>query len=269
MNKRTKYIIAFSVAVVTFIVFLPALQNEFLNWDDIEYISGNSFIRSLDTQLLKSAFLEFHAWNWHPLTWLSHAVDYSVWGLNPLGHHLTNNILHALNTLLVVLLVMRLIGVFKKTAGNNALSQPFLHDRTIMITGAATGLLFGLHPLHVESVAWAAERKDLLCAFFFLLTIITYAHYVIEISARTSVNYASRFFNRKYLYALGFFILSLLSKPMAVTLPFVLLILDWYPFKRIQSLKTFWTTSIEKLPFLALALISSVLTVLAQKAVLP
>ncbi len=250
MNQKTKFLVAVSVAVVTFMVFLPTLQNEFLNWDDIEYISGNSFIRSLDTKLLRSAFLEFHAWNWHPLTWLSHAVDYSVWGLDPLGHHLTNNILHALNALLVVLLVLKLIEISRSkplssqivgSSNKNSTVQPInspaytpVHDSRFSLIAAATaGLLFGIHPLHVESVAWAAERKDLLCALFFLLAVITYARYVIEISTRTPANYASLFFNRKYLYALGFFALSLLSKPMAVTLPFVLLILEWYPFKRI------------------------------------
>src|SRR5208283_5831763 len=111
MNRilRTKAIIASSVALVTFIVFLPALRNQFLYWDDKDYVHENSFIRSLDEQLLKSSFGSFHASNWHPLTWLSHAFDYAIWGLNPMGHHLTNNILHSLNTLLVVFLIVRLM----------------------------------------------------------------------------------------------------------------------------------------------------------------
>ena len=268
MNKilRTKSIMAISVAVVTFIVFLPSLRNEFVNWDDKDYVYANPFIRSFDTKLLKSAFGGFHASNWHPLTWLSHAFDYAIWDLDPLGHHLTNNILHTLNTLMVVFLVMRLMAVFKKTEKGKGLSQSSINDRTIMITGAATGLLFGLHPLHVESVAWVAERKDLLCAFFFLLTIITYTRYVSELRTSVSINSASFFFNKKYLVAIGFFILALLSKPMAVTLPFVLLILDWYLFRRMQSLKTFWIASAEKIPFLVFALVSSALTILAQQA---
>lgn len=268
MNKiqRTKALIASSVAAVTFMIFLPSLWNGFVNWDDGDYVYKNYFIRSLDIQLLKTAFAEFHYANWHPLTWLSHALDYAIWGLNPLGHHLTNNILHALNTLVVVFLVMRLMEFFKKTEEKNGASQTFLNDRMIMITGAAAGLLFGLHPMHVESVAWVSERKDLLCAFFFLLTIITYTHYVTGINGGESPNFASRFINKKYLLTLGLFILSLLSKPMAVTLPLVLLILDWYPFRRINSLKTFWTMSAEKLPFFALTGIASFLTVMAQKA---
>jgi protein O-mannosyl-transferase len=267
MNKiiRTKSALAISIAVITFLVYLASLRNDFVNWDDDVYVYENPFIRSLDMQLLKSAFAGFYASYWCPLTWLSHAVDYAIWGLNPLGHHLTNNILHALNTFLVVLLVMKLMAVLKKTAEHNAQSQPVLNDSTILITGAVTGLLFGLHPLHVESVAWVAERKDLLCAFFFLLTIITYTAYASESNISVSPNAGSRYFNKKYLFAVGFFILSLLSKPMAVSLPIVLLILDWYPFGRIQSLKTFRIAFIEKLPFIFLSLISSILTILAQK----
>jgi len=262
----TRFNIAGLAAVLTFMVFLPSLQNEFVNWDDNLYVYENSFIRSLDTQLLKSSLGGFHAYNWHPLTWLSHALDYAIWGMNPLGHHLTNNILHACNTLLVVFLVVRLMEVFKKTAGNRGVSPSFLNERSIGITGAVTGLLFGLHPVHVESVAWVAERKDLLCGFFFLLSIIKYTRYVSQISAPSSINTASRFFNKDYLCAIGFFILSLLSKPMAVSLPLVLLILDWYPFRRTKSLRTSWTAFIEKLPFLALTLMSAILTMFAQKA---
>ena len=263
----SKWFVAGFVAVVTFVVFLPSLQNEFVNWDDQSYVYENPFIRSLDAQLFRSAFGGFHAANWHPLTWISHALDYALWGLNPLGHHLTNNIIHALNAAVVAFLVMMLMGVYKKTEEERREpSQPFVNDRTMRITGATAGLLFGLHPLHVESVAWVAERKDLLCAFFFLLTIITYTHYVSEVSQRIPIKPSSRFFNKKYLLTIGLFILSLSSKPMAVSLPFVLLILDWYVFERIRSLRTFWTAFVEKLPFLVLTLISSILTILAQQA---
>jgi protein O-mannosyl-transferase len=266
MNKslKTKSFIASLVAVITFIVFSPALQNEFINWDDNEYVYDNPFIRSLDARLLKSAFGGFYAANWHPLTWISHAIDYAIWGLNPLGHHLTNNILHALNTMMVVFLVMQLMEVLRKTEGNNRLSWSFLNDRTIGITGAITGLLFGLHPLHVESVAWVAERKDLLCALFFVLSVTVYAGDVQRESAQETV--VSRLFNARYFLAMGFFVLALMSKPMAVTLPAVLLIVDWYPFGRIQSLKTLVLACVEKLPFIALSVISSVVTILAQKA---
>jgi tetratricopeptide (TPR) repeat protein len=268
MNKilRTKAVIASSVAVVTFMVFLPALRNQFLYWDDVDYIYQNTFIRSLNMQLLKSSFEGFYAANWHPLTWLSHALDYAIWGLNPLGHHLTNNLLHSLNTLLVVFLVMRLIAVYRKTSENNGLSPSFLNDRAMWIAGAVTGLLFGLHPLHVESVAWVSERKDLLCACFFLLSITTYTYYVSEISETTSADFSLRYFNKKYLLCLVFFVLALLSKPMAVTLPFVLMILDWYLFRRMRSRQALRTAFIEKFPFFVLSLVSSLLTIMAQRA---
>jgi tetratricopeptide (TPR) repeat protein len=130
----------------------------------------------------------------------------------------------------------------------------------------ATGLLFGLHPVHVESVAWAAERKDLLCALFFLLSIISYTNYVAEGPAETSGKISlGRFFDKRYLFTLGLFVLALLSKPMAVTLPIVLLILDWYPFNRIWSLTKAWFFFVEKIPFIIVSLASSVITILAQK----
>jgi Flp pilus assembly protein TadD len=259
-------ITAASVAIVTFMVFLPALHNEFTNWDDDVYIYENAFIRSIDANLFKLAFFGFNASNWHPLTWISHAVDYAIWGLQPLGHHLTNNILHALNTFMVVFLVIRLMGSFKKTVTDKRLSGSFSNNREMLITGALTGLLFGLHPLHVESVAWVSERKELLCALFFFLSITMYTNYVSVVNNETAwKDFSSRFFNKQYLFTLGFFILALLSKPMAVSLPVVLLILDWYPFSRIRSLKTFGTAFIEKIPFIALSLFSSILTILAQK----
>jgi hypothetical protein len=258
-------IIAASVALITFAVFLPALQNEFVNWDDNVYVYENSFIRTVNAKLFKSAFLGFYASNWHPLTWLSHAMDYAIWGLNPLGHHLTNIILHAFNVLIVVFLVTRLTEVVKKTATHNRLSGTFLNDRTILITATVTGLLFGLHPVHVESVVWVAERKDLLCASFLLLSLTAYMKYAHGQENKTvQSNSVARFFDKQYLFTMGFFILALLSKPMAVALPIVLLIMDLHPFNRIRSVKTFGTAFVEKIPFIALSVISSILTILAQ-----
>ena len=149
-----------------------------------------------------------------PLTWISHALDYTVWGLNPLGHHLTNILFHAVNTFVVVLLMIRLLNTRKEPAMNEE-APGFLTAPTILIAAGITGILFGLHPLHVESVAWVAERKDVLCALFFLLSLMQYTTYV-----RTVANAAAlrgpfaRFFNGTYLFTLGFFILALLSKPM-------------------------------------------------------
>ncbi|MGC2063252.1 MAG: hypothetical protein WA610_09745, partial [Thermodesulfovibrionales bacterium] len=192
---------------MTFALYLFSLQNDFVGWDDGAYVVNNPFIRSLNGSLLKWAFFDFYSSNWHPLTWISHALDYAIWGLNPLGHHLTNDILHAVNTFLVVLLVVRLIDA----CGNHPSPQPspprgegssispplrggdrgegekkempftihYSHSHFTLIAAATTGLLFGLHPLHVESVAWVAERKDLLCALFYLLSVMAYIKYVV------------------------------------------------------------------------------------------
>ena len=214
-----KYLSACAVGFVTFLVFLPTLQNDFINWDDSLYVYENPLIRSFDTQLLISAFGDFYAGFWHPLTWISHALDYAIWGLNPMGHHLTNNILHAINAFLVVILITRLV---------EAASGSLKSSKGSLVAAVTTGLLFGLHPLRVESVAWVAERKDLLCGLFYLLSIMAYTSYAANKSYRT------------YFISLGLFTLALMSKPMAVSLPVVLLILDWYPFRRIESIKSFW-----------------------------
>jgi tetratricopeptide (TPR) repeat protein len=273
--RNIKYYLAASAALAALVAYIPALQNDFVNWDDAPYVYENPHIRSLDSAFFEWAFFDFHSSNWHPLTWISHALDYAFWGLNPLGHHLTSIILHAINTFLVVVLIIRLLE-----AGNNKRKETgpadLSHDRRMLIAAGVTGLLFGLHPLHVESVAWIAERKDLLCALFFLLSVITYATYVGGVSdeahraeRKEPTQRAMRFAlcaNRHYLLTLGFFALALLSKPMAVTLPVVLLILDWHPFDRIRSFKTIRPVLVEKAPFIALSLGSSIVTLLAQKA---
>lgn len=253
------FIIACLVSLATLLLYLPALQNDFVEWDDAPYVFENPDIRSFDLTLFKWAISTFYLRTWHPLTWISHALDYAIWGLNPMGHHLTSVILHGLNTFLVVVLILKLL----KAASGFQEAKEYLSDRGILAAAVITGLLFGLHPLHVESVAWISERKDLLCAFFFLLSTIMYIKYV-EVTVRE--NSGSQFFNKQYLLSLGFFILALLSKAMAVSLPLVLLVLDWYPLKRIRSLKTFGYAFVGKLPFFSFGLISSILAVLANSS---
>jgi protein O-mannosyl-transferase len=270
-SRNIKFYLAASIGLLTFLVYLPALHNEFVYWDDNLYIFENPYIHALDAAFFRWSFLDFQVSNWHPLTWISHAVDYALWGLNPLGHHLTGIILHAINTALVVLLVLKLLEIARE--GSPA---SFLNDRTMLVAAGVTGLLFGIHPVHVESVAWVSERKDLLCALFFLLSIMAYVRYADDVSNTSqradrigSAPSSKRFafcINKHYLLALGFFILALLSKPMAVTLPVILLILDWYPLNRIRSLKTLWAASIEKIPLFALSLFSSIITISAQSA---
>lgn len=263
-SQRLTYYVAAAVALATFAVYLSTLQHDFVNWDDDVYVFQNPYIRSLNAVFFQWAFFDFYASNWHPLTWISHGLDYAFWGLNPMGHHLTNNLLHAINTFIVAVLTIRLVDAWKWNTTTQL--KVFQEERSLLITGGVTGLLFGLHPAHVESVAWVAERKDLLCALFFLLSVMTYAKYAgFTVKETVQKNAKRRFFNRQYLLSLGSFILALLSKPMAVSLPFVLLILDWYPFKRIRSLKMFWPVFLEKLPFFTFSFMSSILTILAQR----
>jgi protein O-mannosyl-transferase len=221
--------------------------------------------------------------NWHPLTWISHAIDYSLWGLNPLGHHLSSIVLHAINTALVVLVIQKLLEV--ESAGKIQDSTASkLNNQTMLIAAGVAGLLFGIHPVHVESVAWVAERKDLLCALFFLLSIMMYVDFARsrqseekrqetvgkdiqkDNSANDDASQRKSFMNKQYLLTLGFFSLALLSKPMAVTLPAVLLILDWYPLGRIRSLSTARASIVEKIPFVVLSVASSIITIVAQGA---
>jgi len=260
---------ASSAALMTFAVYLSDLHNTFLEWDDGTYVTENPHIRSIDMAFFKWALTGFHASNWHPLTWLSHSLDYRIWGLNPFGHHLTSNIIHAVNTFVVVLLTKKLLESADRSGQKGAAEKGPVSTRgprKVLIAATVTGLLFGLHPLHVESVAWIAERKDLLCAFFYMLSMLSYAEYAVGVIREPGRGSSVlRFFDRHYLLSFTFLVLALLSKPMAVTLPFVLLILDWYPFRRIRSLRTLLNVSIEKIPFIAMAFFSSVITLLAQR----
>ncbi len=247
VKRSLPVLMAAAAALLAAGVYAPSLRNDFVNWDDGLYVYGNPFIRRLDGRFLGWAFTTFRASNWHPLTWISHALDYTLWGLNPLGHHLTSVVLHAVNVFLVVLLAFRLIEAGRERMSSGAPSLP--DGQGGLIAAGMTGLLFGIHPLHVESVAWVNERKDLLCALFFLLSILSYT-----LPERTSAESGAsggggaRPFGRHYLLSLIFFLLALLSKPMAVSLPLVLLVLDWYPFKRIRSAESFRTVFIEKIP---------------------
>jgi tetratricopeptide (TPR) repeat protein len=254
-DSRTLIIIAASVAIVTFIVFLPTVQNDFINWDDDSYVYQNPHIRSFDLSLLKWSFTDTRLM-WVPLTKVSHAVVYALWGLNPAGHHLVNVLLHGLNTFLVVILIISLAGHLNGTGQKDfppEKSKAF-HLKAL-VASAVTGLLFGLHPLHVESVAWVTERKDVLYSFFFLLSLLSYLRYV-----SVSLNRQRSWY---YGLCLLFFSFALLSKAMAVTLPAVLLILDVYPLRRFKievNLKSQLKVLIEKVPFLGLSFVYTIMT---------
>jgi tetratricopeptide (TPR) repeat protein len=243
---------ALVVALLVVAVYLPALHNGFVNWDDNIYVYDNPQIRSLAPSSLMRAFTHLHlaSGNWHPLTMVSHAADYAVWGLRPVGHHLTSILLHGFNAALLVLLVARLL---QTGAAGRALSR-----WGVLVAGVVAGLLFGVHPLRVESVAWVSERKDLLSALFYLLGVHSYLHYAEADAVRT-------WRDRRYLTTLLCFVLALLSKPMALSFPFVLLIIDWYPLGRLAR-PGLRRLVVEKLPFFVLALALAAVAVLAQWA---
>jgi len=231
-NLRAEGLICLALGLITLALYLPALRHDFLAYDDQEYVTENPQVPAgLTGHNLIWAF-GFHAGNWHPLAWLSHMLDCQVYGLQPAGHHLTNVLLHVASVLLLFLVLNRMTGAVWRSA--------------------VVAALFAWHPLHVESVAWVAERKDLLCAFFWMLTLWSYAQY----AARPGAG--------RYWLTLGWFALGLMSKPMMVTLPFVLLLLDYWPLQRLQ-LKTLPALVREKIPFFALAAIACALTLSAQQ----
>ena len=180
------------VGVVTAVCFFPMLFNSFTNWDDEYYVVNNQWLRGPDWE---SIFTKQLLGNYHPLTVLSYAFNYAISGLNPFSYLLVNYLFHLANTLLVFYFIWNI-------SGNNKFVAAFV------------ALIFGVHPMHVESVAWVAERKDVLYTFFFLLSLIQYWRYLVNGK------------NKNLWICLGFFALSLLSKPAAVILPLVLFLLD-------------------------------------------
>ena len=218
------------LVVITLVAYAPVVRYGLVDYDDIAYIADNPHVRAgLTLRGVQWAFTTGYMANWHPLTWLSHMLDVQLFGENAGAYHAVNLAFHVLNTLL-------LFGVFRSMTGSLGRS-------------AFVAALFAVHPMHVESVAWVAERKDVLSTFFWLLTTWAYASYV---RAPHRGSYA--------LVALCF-ALGLLAKPMLVTLPCVLLLLDVWPLRRPLRTRLLW----EKLPLLALALGSSAVTVLAQR----
>jgi Flp pilus assembly protein TadD len=241
-NPRLFAIICLALAVVTLLVYWPLLHHGFVNYDDPDYITQNPHVQAgLTWPGIVWAFQSGAASNWHPLTWISHMADCQLFGLNPAGHHLTSLLFHTANALLLFLLLNRLTGA--------------------MWRSAFVAALFAWHPLHVESVAWASERKDVLSAFFWMLTLLAYAQFAGESKVQSP---KSKVF---YLLALILFACGLMSKPMVVTLPFVLLLLDFWPLQRLNR-STIQRLLVEKIPFLVLTIASCVVTRLVQDGAL-
>ena len=247
--------IAFIAGIICLLVYLRALLCGFVNYDDPDYVLNNPLIRQLDLELLVRAFTEPHVGWWMPLTWISLAVDYRFWGVEPLGYHLTNILLHAVNTGLVVLIADRIFQGHgsrvrdggQKTGGGE--QGRYLYPATLLLAG----LLWGIHPLRVESVAWVTERKDVLNGVFTLSSVLTYLCYV----KRKELGAAAWLY---YLISLVLFSCSLMAKSISVVLPLMLLALDRYPLERLRR-KTIGQLVIEKLPFFGLSLIMTLITV--------
>jgi tetratricopeptide (TPR) repeat protein len=248
---------------------LPALENELLIWDDRGYVTENTHIRSLNFDTVKWAFFGFYANYWAPLTWLSLAVDYAFWELNPMGYHLTNNIIHAINAGIFFVLSYLLLKIYISAREPEKETSHVLTPNNALYCSLLAALLFALHPLRVESVAWVTERKDVLSLFFGLPAVISYLMHTQTATTRSlKANSVFSFAGSRYYWlSVAFYSLSLLSKPMFVTLPFVLLVLDWFPLRRFVS-TGLRTLIYEKAPFLALALIDTFLVSMSNMPVI-
>jgi tetratricopeptide (TPR) repeat protein len=230
------------LAVFTLALYNPVNHHPFVNYDDDRYVTENPHIRQgLTADTFTWALTSTEQANWHPLTWMSHALDVSLYRLNPSGHHFTSVLLHAINVVLLFLLLVWATGRL----------GPSLF----------VAALFAVHPIQVESVAWVAERKNVLCTMFFFLTLWAYGWYVRKPDWK------------RYLLVAAMFAAGLASKPMVITLPFVLLLLDYWPLKRIpgdevvsaKSPSSWLTLVLEKLPLLALSAASALVTIHAQQ----
>jgi protein O-mannosyl-transferase len=244
-NRYTAPAVCAGLALLILIVYWPVGSHQFINYDDEIYVSVNEHVKDgLSWRGVGWAFTTFRAANWHPLTWLSHMLDCQLFGLYAGGHHLVNLGIHIANSILLYLVLKRMTSAGWRSA--------------------MVAALFALHPLHVQSVAWVAERKDVLCTLFGLLALGAYVRYTEQSSAV------------RYLTMLLLFAASLLAKPMFVTMPFLLLLLDYWPLDRLSvSDKTkkdsgFWQSAkplvVEKIPMFVLAAASSVITLFAQAA---
>lgn len=278
VNKKV-FLICLFLVIATLIAYWQVTKADFISFDDPSYVTENPHVqKGLNTSDVFWAFTSVHSNNWHPLTFISHMIDVQLFGLKPGMHHLMNLLFHIANTLLLFIVLRKMTDT--------------------LWPAAFVAALFALHPLHVESVAWIAERKDVLSTFFFLLTLGAYYYYVKDKGIK------------RYLIVFMFFILGVMSKPMMVILPFVLLLLDFWPLGRLQKtqdggllsvkndsrkinkkqkakqlhinnndksigqteIKFDWQTAFplirEKIPFFAIAVISSVITLYAQQGVI-
>ena len=238
MRKLT--IICISLVVIILAVYLQTGNHEFLGYDDPAYVTGNPHVSSgITGNNIRWAFTSVDEYNWHPITWVSHMTDVQLFGMNPRGHHLGNVMFHSVASVLLLVLLFRTTGSLWQSS--------------------FVAALFALHPLHVESVAWVAERKDVLSALFWFLTLLLYAEY------------AAKKTTARYLSVLLSFVLGLMSKPMLVSLPLVMLLMDYWPLNRFghEHVRTQLSGRVmalikEKIPFFACSILSGIITIYAQ-----
>src|SRR2546426_6408874 len=240
------------IALVTVAAFLPALQSQFVSWDDAENFLDNPYYRGLGWSQLRWMWTT-HLGHYIPLTWMTLGLDYLLWGMNPFGYHLTSLLLHAANAVVFFFVVHRILPL--------ALPSRSERGHALAVAAGFAALVFAIHPLRVESVAWVTERRDVLSGLFYLVTILLYLR-ACEGEERG---------RRWYWLAVATFVLALLSKSMVVNLPIVLLILDVYPLRRLGGAISWWSEParriyIEKIPFVLLAAGASAIAVMAQSS---
>lgn len=244
VERQGGWLLPVLIAVATFAAFLPTLGNGFVgSWDDNQNLVGNPAYRGLGWSQLRWMLTTFHAGHYIPLTWLTLGLDYELWGMNPRGYHLTNLLLHMANTVVFYLIALRLLAAARFVGADGGAGK---------LASAVAALVFAVHPLRVESVAWATERRDVLCGLFYLLAVLVYLR-------ACEAPVAGLWRSRWYWAALGLAALALLSKSMAMSLPLVLLALDVYPLRRLgggwqgwlgPAARRVWA---EKVPFVVLS----------------
>ncbi|HEY1265786.1 MAG TPA: tetratricopeptide repeat protein [Candidatus Binatia bacterium] len=246
-----RLLIPATIAAVAFAAFLPALENGFVNWDDEQNFLQNPNYRGLGWQQITWMFTTFHLGHYQPLSWLTLGVDYSLWGLNPFGYHLTGLLLHAVGAVLFYFVCLRLLRLSFAAAETAALRR----------SAAFAALFFAIHPLRVESVAWITERRDVLSGIFLFASVLLYLRVAEKKSGRA----------RLLVGSLLFYGLSLLSKASGMTLALVLVVLDVYPLRRLPSSPSEWLAHryravwLEKVTFLIPGMVAGIVALTAQK----
>lgn len=246
LDRYREPLVVSIIALAVLVIYAQTIRFDFINLDDNLYVFNNQTVLSgLNKESIRWAFTQFFAANWHPLTWLSHMLDVQLFGQNPGAHHAVNVILHLANSMLAFSVFRVITGSFWRSA--------------------IVAVLFAVHPAHVESVAWVAERKDVLSTFLWLLTMLAYAFYARRVSSDSPKPFIKRA-GPAYLLVFVLLAFGLMAKPMLVTLPCVLLLLDLWPLGRLNSLRDAGRLVAEKIPLFALSAASSYVTFLAQRS---